>query len=336
MKLALVGCGAIAESFHLPALRILSTEFTEVVLVDPEPGRAEALAGGVRGWTSATNHREVLERVDGAVICTPHHLHAPIATDFLQAGRGVLVEKPLGVSVAEVEELDRMSRDGGAPVLVNQTRRYIPTCREIARWVHGGRIGTLQKVDLAEGDRFGWPAATPAMFGRRAGGRGVLLDIGVHALDLATWWFGDALELDTCETDGFGGSEASALARFRLGDAPIVLRLSWLAKQANRYIIEGSSGRLEWSIYDLDRFQWFPSGGGSPLTHVIQGAPGGFAELSVPVLEDFIGALRGDPDSGVRAGQVLPSMQLLESCYRQQTPFAMPWHDFDLEDAHVR
>jgi len=335
MRLAVVGCGAIAESFHLPALRAMGAEEVSVVLVDPDLARAREL-GRKFGLTEvASSHREVAEGLDGAVLCTPHHLHVPIARDLVQAGVGVLSEKPLGTNVADVEALRDLSESTGVPVAVNQTRRFIPACREIRRLLHSGELGRIEAVEMAEGDRFGWPAATPSMFGAAAGGKGVLLDIGVHALDLATWWFGSELALDGYRDDSFGGSEAAVRSRFRFGEATLSLHLSWLAKQPNRYTIRGEGGMITWNVYDLDRIGISRKPGDRMRVQPIPGAPGSFADLAPLVLGDFLNSLRTGSRPAVSAGDVLPAMRLIEACYARRERVAMPWHDFTLDPSHV-
>ncbi|TVP58435.1 MAG: gfo/Idh/MocA family oxidoreductase, partial [Gemmatimonadales bacterium] len=92
---ALIGCGAISESFHLPALRQVRDGSLDLVLVDPDESRARALAE-VHGTSQyARSHREFEGRVDAAIIASPHHTHVPIARDLVEAGIPVLSEKPL-------------------------------------------------------------------------------------------------------------------------------------------------------------------------------------------------------------------------------------------------
>ncbi len=335
--LALIGCGAIAESFHLPALKALAPKRDlSVILVDPDRERAAALGPEFGFDQTAVGHREVLDRLDGAILATPHHLHVPIALELVEAGVPVLSEKPLGVSVAEIRELRDRAGAAGVVVAVNQTRRFIPACQEIKRILDAGELGELVQVEMAEGDRFGWPAATPSMFGARSGGRGVLLDIGVHALDLAVWWLGPELEVDSYRDDSFGGSEASVRATFRQADLTVQLRLSWLARQANRYTFQGTRGTLEWSIYDLDRVQIRRSSSANPEVRKIRGAPGGFADLAPQVMENFLAAIAGETPPVVSAQGAMASMELIEACYARRERFSLPWHDFRMEGAHVQ
>lgn len=335
MKIALIGCGAIAESFHLPALQAMRNGSLDVVLVDPDDDRTRALAEHQRISGTARSHHEVADQIDAAIIASPHHTHVPIARDLVESGVPVLSEKPLGTSVEEVEAIVDLSRTRDVVVAVNQTRRFIPACIEIKRLLRAGALGSIMHLHAEEGDRFGWPTATPSMFGARSGGKGVLLDIGAHVFDLLVWWFGPDLVVEDYLDDSFGGSEAAAYARIRSGDTAIHVRLSWLAKQSNEYRFEGSESGLEWAVYDLDRVRRrTPS---EPEGRVVRmsGAPKSFAGLASRVIEDFVAAIEQGTKPAVTPADVLPSIRLIEACYNDRTRFQMPWQRFDEEPIRV-
>jgi predicted dehydrogenase len=326
MRIAVIGCGAIAESFHLPALARTGGGSVELLLVDPDEGRRTRLAGEFPGTKVASSYRNHLPDLDGAVIASPHPTHVPIALDLVAGGVPVLSEKPLGTSPAEVEELADRARNLGVPVAVNQTRRFIPACIEVGRILASGRLGPLARVLASEGDRFGWPAATPSMFGAASNGKGIVLDIGAHALDLLTWWLGGELELVEHQDDSFGGSEASSSTHLAKGSLEVHLRLSWLARQANRYRFEGANGALEWQVHELDRVTLYPASGGKGERVRLPGSPPSYEELADRVLGNFLEVVAGRARPAVTPEDVLPSIRLMDECYRRRTRYPMPWH----------
>ena len=77
LSIALVGCGAIAEAFYRPALEKRPDLLSSLILVDKNAAKAEAVRKRLGAAASASDHREVLSRVKGAIIATPHHSHTP-------------------------------------------------------------------------------------------------------------------------------------------------------------------------------------------------------------------------------------------------------------------
>lgn len=334
-RIAVIGCGAIADTFHLPALLASEGEGLELVLVDPSLERAREMSRRHGVKEVASSHREVASSLDGAVIASPHNTHAPIASDLLRAGVPVLVEKPLGTSAAEIRELAGLAAERGVAIAVNQTRRFIPACREVSRLLATGELGALLSIEVAEGDRFGWPSASPAMFGARSGGRGVLLDIGVHTLDLLCWWLGGGITVEACLDDGFGGSEAAFQGRFTRAGVPIEVRLSWLARQENLYRIRGEDAEVEWAVYDLDRVRLKPRGAGRDRVVRVPDAPAAYADLAHAVVGNFLQVIRGEAAPTVSAADVLPAMELIDACYARRERFSMPWQGFQAEVTDV-
>ena len=326
IRTALIGCGAIADAFHLPALRRGSMGGESIVLVDPDLARARALAAKHGVSDIAADHRDVIGKVDAAIIASPHGTHVPIGMDLIEAGVPILVEKPLGTSTKEIQALHDASVQASVPVAVNHTRRFMPAAAEIRRLIREGALGEPQLVDVAEGDRFAWPAATASMFGRRSEGRGILLDVGVHVLDLMTWWFGHDLRVEAYRDDSFGGSEATVQVELSSAQLAIGIRLSWLAKQRNSYVIEGSDAILEWGIYDLDVFRITSRASGRRSSINIRGGARTPAEVAWRVHSDFAQAISLGRRPMVVPADCLDSMRIIEACYGRRDRFDMPWH----------
>lgn len=325
MRVAVIGCGAIADAFHIPALLGGSMGQVSLVLVDPDVSRAQALAHKHGLADVAAGHREVIGKVDAAIVASPHGTHVPIGLELVAAGIPILVEKPLGTSTEEIVALRDASSRAGVAVAVNHTRRFIPAARRIRQMIQDGSLGEPRRADLAEGDRFAWPAATAAMFGRRSGGRGVLLDVGVHVLDLMTWWFGPELQVDDYRDDALGGSEAAARVDLSSGGLGVSIFLSWLAKQRNRFLIEGTEATVEWGVYDLDAFVVRSRRSGGRSTVQVREGARNPAELATEVQADFARAVAGAGRPQVAPEDCLASMRIIEACYGRRERFDMPW-----------
>ena len=323
-RIALVGCGAIAELFHLPALRRHPDVMGQLVLVDPNAARAAELARRFQAAESAPSLEAVMHRIDAALIATPPRLHVPLAMQCIQAGKHVLCEKPLAESAAEVDDLIRAASAAGVAVAVNNTRRLIPAYQAIRNRVASGEIGTVRRIEIAFGEPFDWPVAGDGYFGVKAGGKGVLADLGAHALDLACWWLGAPPTLHSYHDDSFGGTEAVAQADLRAPEATLRIRVSWLSKLSNRYRVEGSSAVLEGSLHDFGAFE-VRRGSGSRRVRVEGARP--FAEYGEVLLDNFLEVAAGRARPLVSAADVRPSIALIEACYLNRRRFDVPWHD---------
>lgn len=323
-RLAVIGCGAIAREFHLPAIGRQPALLDGLVLVDPDMDRARELGRELGVQRIAGDFREILGAVDGAIVCTPHRLHHPIALECLRRGVHVLCEKPLSESAAQVRELIAESRRTGARIAVNNTRRLRPTSRKIAELLRSGAIGELRSIDLQEGDRFDWPIASGFAFGRSARGRGVLLDVGAHVLDLICWWLGGRPRIIEYLDDSCGGGEAVAHLRFEHGACAGNVRLSWLTRLRNGLRIVGEEGAIEAGTYDW-RSLILRSPSGKSRTLRLDAEVQTLGDLRHTLLDNFLQVIGDGAAPLVSAEDVLPSIELIEACYASRRRFSMPW-----------
>ena len=93
IRLAIIGCGAVAERYYAPALRSFQ-DFSPVVMVDRQLHRAEVLKSYFPSCVAETDFTTLRERVDAAIVALPNDLNAMVATRLVQAGISVLVESP--------------------------------------------------------------------------------------------------------------------------------------------------------------------------------------------------------------------------------------------------
>jgi predicted dehydrogenase len=324
---ALIGCGAIAESFHLPALLRRPGLARELILVDPNIERARQLGAPHGIDRTATDYKGLLGELRGAIIATPHALHYDIARTCVESGVHVLSEKPLTETGHEARELIAAADRTGAQVVVNNTRRLVPSFREIARRVRAGELGRITGLEYAEGDRFDWPAVSGSSFGRASGGRGVLFDIGAHVLDLVCWWLGERPRIERYRDDSLGGSEAVCCLEFSSGTCRGTVDLSWISKLDNEYAVHGELGSLGGSIYDWTSF-WQSRPGGKRQRVSLPDRVSVYTDLSHVLLENFEAVMNGAAAPLISAADVLPSIEMIEAAYARRERFDMPWFPF--------
>jgi predicted dehydrogenase len=321
---AVVGCGAIAEKYHLPALARHAGLLTQVVLIDPDLSRARALAATLPGARVAESCEQVWDDVDAAIVATPPGLHSRIAMPLLARGIHVLCEKPLAESAADARAMIQQAARSGVSLCVNHTRRAFPALRRVKELLDSGGLGECLTVEHLEGARFNWPSASGWHFAPANGNRGVLFDQGAHVLDTLCWWLGEKPRVVSCATDSFGGPEGAAELVLERGACTITVRLSWLSKLPNRYRIAGTRGTVEGAIFDWRRVTIHGDGGRRRQLKV-SSDPGDYLTFGNVIVDNFLEAICGRAEPLTPAAAVLPSIELIEECYRCATRMPMPW-----------
>ena len=325
-SLALVGCGAIADFFHLPALERRPDLLPSLILVDRDLARARALREKLGAADAVADYRDVIGRVQGAIIATPHAFHYPITIDLVRAGVNVLCEKPLAGNAAQVDDIVRTAGEKGVQVAVNHTRRLFSSNREIQRLTTSGALGEVKEIEYELGEPFLWPAATNTFFGVNAGGRGVLYDTGAHIIDLVCWWMGGEPEIVSYEDDSRGGTEAYARITLRRGPTTARVTLSWLSKLRNFYRVTGTKGIVEGGIYDFSSFNRRDAAGGKPR-RVRTDKTRSFDDFSDRLLGNFIDVIDGKDKPITSAADARAAIAVIDACYARRSLMSEPWHD---------
>jgi predicted dehydrogenase len=155
--------------------------------------------------------------IDGVAICTPEHLHVEPALAAIEAGKAVMVEKPLAHTVAGAERIRDRALERGVPVLTGHILRFEPRYAAVANATHGDEIGAVIAV---RNERVGLISDQAILQGRTS----LALYYGVHEFDLARWYAGDVAHIVAERSEGVLRGHGfdvddlySALLRFRTG-----------------------------------------------------------------------------------------------------------------------
>ena len=323
--IALIGCGAIAEKFYLPALRQFASGVEKVILVDNNPDRAAHLAASFGGAESVSDYRDILHRIQGAIVAVPHHLHVPISKDLLTHKVHVLCEKPLAETGEEVREMVRLAEANGVTIAVNNTRRLVPSSRKIKDIIAGGGIGSLRSIRDLEGGEFDWPTASGFYFNSKISRKGVLLDLGAHVFDVICFWLGGKPEILSSESDSFGGCEAVVAVSMKYQDCLCTVRMSRLGKLPNSFRIVGEKGSIEGAIHDWRTITLTTSRGTSMID--TQSRDNGKVHFSRMPVANFLDVIGGAATPLIPASHVLDSIELIQEAYSKSTRFHLPWYE---------
>lgn len=326
LRVAVVGCGAVAELVHLPALSSISGANIQL-LVDKAAGRAARLADQYGVGRTSDDHRSVVGNADAAIVALPHHLHAPVTLELLRGGVHVLVEKPMALSVAECDAMIRAADESDTVLAVGLQRRFHEALRFAKQAVDAELLGALTHVELREGSVYRWKVESEAMFRPLSGG--VLADIGVHALDLLQWWFGGC-DVVSYRDDAMGGVEADCEVVLRLpGGLEAFVELSRTRNLPNTCCLTGTRGTLEVgtktdSSVRLSLLDEPLTLTGKPTAEG-SAPPATLVDLCRRELEDFFAAIRGGCEPCVTGREGRKSVALVAACYARRELVEYPW-----------
>ena len=187
-RFAIVGCGLIGRK-RLGSLG--AGQFT--VACDLEISRAEELVAATGHGRATADVDDALHdsAVDAVVVSTLNSSLAPIARKAIVAGKHTLIEKPAGVSVAQIDELIELSHEHGVQVRVGYNHRFHPGLLKARELIDAGAIGPLMflRGRYGHGGRLGYDREWRA--DPKLSGGGELIDQGVHLIDLAHWFLGE-------------------------------------------------------------------------------------------------------------------------------------------------
>ncbi|MGW3495990.1 Gfo/Idh/MocA family protein [Streptomyces sp. NPDC001020] len=200
MRFALVGAGVIG-AVHARLISMLSESGKNVELaavIDQDLDKAKALAEqhGGRPYSRAADAYGA-ERIDAVAVCLPSARHADAAVEALRAGKHVLVEKPVDITLAAANRITEAQRDSGLTVSVISQRRFQPPAAFIKNCVDAGRLGRITS-GIAESAFFRPQAYYDSGDWRGTAavdGGGALMNQGIHALDLLLWILGRPVQV---------------------------------------------------------------------------------------------------------------------------------------------
>lgn len=338
LRLGVVGCGAVTELCHLPALAG-GTPFCVTALVDQLPEFAERAAEQHRRLRNAkgldeqttpvcaTELSDVFDSIDVAIVATAPGSHAKLAIQLALAGKHVLLEKPIAATIGECVAIREAVASTGVTVLPAHVRRFYPMAAWVAQRLASGELGTVRRVRWREGAEYGWPAVTGFTFEAGAGG-GVLADLGPHVLDLLGYWFGP-LELQRCEDNSAGGADSESRLELRAGATGIEVELSRLRNLENTVTIEGTQATLRVETERVAGYQRWTGDGVLPEQgHVPAALPATLTRegLFHHQLVEFDRALRGQPNSAATFAEGTATVKVLEDCRKRRVhTVTRPW-----------
>jgi predicted dehydrogenase len=188
LKVGIIGTGSISDPHFQSYANNPDVEIYAVCDLNEERAREKAKTYGAS--QVYTDYRVMLAdpQLQAVSICTWNNTHAPVSIDALQAGKHVLVEKPLCQTVEEALRIEAAVRESGCVLQVGFVRRYSSTAGILKQLIDAGELGEIYYAKATCLRRLGNPGGWFADKARSGGGP--LIDLGVHVIDICWYLMG--------------------------------------------------------------------------------------------------------------------------------------------------
>lgn len=319
LRWGVIGCGDIVRKRVAMALQDAPNS---ELLAACRRDRAKLAAfcgqfGVTRGYLSADEMLRDPE-IDAVYIATPVSEHHPLTLAAAKAGKHVLVEKPMAMTVAQCQEMIDAAAASGVRLGVAYYRRFYPVFRRIQQLIAEGAIGRVLSViatastplAMAPGEEGYWRVD------RSKSGGGALMDVGSHRIDLLLELFGKPTRVEAiCREEDNAEEAASVILAFKSGVQGIVHCLFGPPTDFDDFIVTGTSGRLSVSplnqgILNIDQCNQVSTEKLPPC-----------ANLHLPLVRDFVESVLNQRDPSVTGFAGLKVNDVIQAAYSSTLPF---------------
>jgi len=272
IRVGVIGSGGIFRSLHVPYYEM--TDRAEIVAVADIKEESAAEMAKRFGADAYTDYRQVIDRddVDAVDVSTHPKPHRDITVAAAQAGKHVLLEKPMCRTVAEADEMIAAADDAGVMLQVAYMLPFNPVYQKLKQLLEDGTLGD---VHMAYCNQVGWfRPAHPWLFIHEESG-GMLVEQAIHNFDVWLWLYGPVASVyaytshvplgGTYPEPGKAVENNAILAiRFRNGGAGMFIK-SWAAEVGHSgegvVCSKGSAvferGGLRWKTHDMEEPETF-------------------------------------------------------------------------------
>lgn len=323
--IAIIGCGKIAQVRHIP-------EYAEnpsakiVGFFDFNKERAQELAERY-GATAYDSLEDVLadDRVDAVSICVANVAHCEVTVKALKAGKHVLCEKPMAITLEECQLMVDTAKECGKKLMIGQNQRLAKAHAEARRMIQEGVIGKVLSFHTAFGHSGpeNWsidPGKGTWFFDRSKAAMGVMADLGIHKTDVIQYIIDQEVKavsarLVTLDKTGPDGQPISvddnAICIFEMSGGAIgTMTASWTyyGAEDNSTTIFGTEGSL--SIYEIDRAPIvLRKKGGEVQNFEVDQIQTNDNQTKSGIIDAFIGCLESDTEPLIPGEGVLAAMK---------------------------
>ncbi len=226
LRWGLIGAGDIARKRIAPALRDLpNCELAAVSRSRADLAEDFAREFGAEKWFSDWLEMVADPGIDAVYIATPVHVHADQTIAAAMAGKHVLCEKPMALTINECDEMIEACRNNSVKLGLAYYRRFYPVIERAKQILASGEIGRVAVAQINAFEYFDPPADEPRrwLLDQAKSGGGPMMDFGCHRIEVLTNLFGPVGRITALESNTvFGrGVEDTAVASFQFEAGPL-------------------------------------------------------------------------------------------------------------------
>ena len=234
MRICLIGCGRVAKSHMAGALQV-KDRIEVVAAVDRGLEKAELFCRefGIKHAFSSFEDAVAAVDFDAVDICLPNHRHAEFAIKASEAGKHILLEKPMANTVAECVAINAAAKKNNVTVMIGQSRRFFEPVMTSIDLIRKGEIGELVSISA---NLYAYLEKAPTLWWNKvetAGG--LMIPIwGSHIIDYCLWAFGETPKRVYCESYSVNptweGEDEVIMTLGFSGERFAAIRMSWNTK----------------------------------------------------------------------------------------------------------
>ncbi len=258
LKLGIVGCGSVTETFHIPSLRSLHN--VEVIaLSDIDKNRLRQLGDRFKIRYTYEDSNELINHpdVEAVAVCAPSQYHFSLGMTTLDAGKHLFLEKPIALSLVESDKLIKKVANCSARIVVGLNLRWHDNVRRAKVYIREGKLGSIKLIrSVITTNR---SILTEWRKNRGLGG-GAILDLAIHHFDLLRYLLDTEVEEVYAKSISSDTQDEVATVMLKMSNGIISSSIFSFTSSINNEIeIYGDSGSLKLSIYDTDGLEFSSS-----------------------------------------------------------------------------
>ncbi|MFD0710849.1 Gfo/Idh/MocA family protein [Paenibacillus sp. GCM10027626] len=188
MKVAVIGCGGMGHAHALSYAEMPGVELVGVCDMVPEMAQALAERAGTRAFTSLEEMNAQVNP-DLVSVTVPSFLHKGVVKQLAEAGKHIVCEKPIALTVADAEEMQQICEANNVRLFVGHVVRFFPEYAQAKQQVSEGLIGNVGVIHAKRAGSH--PGDTKAWFKDMDKSGGVIVDLMIHDIDYARWIAGE-------------------------------------------------------------------------------------------------------------------------------------------------